>query len=137
MTRFLARAALVLALVLIGCGDDDGPTSVTGSAILLTSGTAVTNISGAEDSQKLYRIPVTAGATRLLITTTGGSGDVDMLVRHGAVPTFATTNQCDSDNEFNEEVCDVPTPAAGDWYIVLIGVEAYGGVTLTATVTRP
>ncbi len=134
MTRFLARTSLVLSLVLAGCGDDDDP--VSPQATVLTSGTAVTNISGAENNVKTYRIPVAAGATRLLITTSGGSGDVDLLVRRGSPPTLST-NDCSSAGDFNDEVCEEFNPAAGDWYIVLLGFEAYSGVTLTATVTRP
>lgn len=136
MISSFARFALVLTLVLAGCGDDDPPTGVP-TVTDLTSGVAVSGISGAEDSQRRYRIPVTAGATGLLITTTGGSGDVDMYVRRGAVPTPASAVDCASDEDFTEEVCDIPSPAAGDWYIVLYGFEAYSGVTLTATVTRP
>ena len=136
MTRFLARTALVLSLALtIACGDDD-PTGPSVTATLV-SGTPVTSISGGVDSQKLYKIPITAGATRLMVTTSGGSGDVDILVRRGSPPTETSVDDCGSFGQTNTESCDVPNPAAGDWFILLYGAEAYSGVTLTATVTRP
>ena len=76
MLRVLARTALVFSLVLAGCGDDDDPTGP--QTTLLTSGVAVASISGGEDSQRHFRIPVAAGATLLRVTTSGGTGDADL-----------------------------------------------------------
>ena len=135
MARLLAHTALVFSLALAGCGDDD-PTSPP-SSILLTSGTALTNVSGALNSETLYRIPVTAGATQLQVTTAGGEGDVELVVRRGSVPEPQADNACELFGFDNDEDCVVSNPAAGDWYILLLGSEAYSGVTLTATVTRP
>lgn len=139
MIRLLARSALVFSLLLAGCGDDDDP-SGPGAPVTLTSGVPVTGISGGGNfSQKLYRITVASGATRLLITTnSSAAGDVDLYVKRGTPPTLTSTDDdCDSDLEGNNEVCDLPSPAAGEWYILLVGFQAYSGVTLTATVTRP
>lgn len=136
MIRLLARSALVLSLALAACGDDDDPTG-PGAVTLLTSGTPVTNISGALNSQKVYRIPVAAGATRLTVTTAGGSGDVDILVRRGSPPTETSVDDCESLNFGNDDSCILTNPTAGDWFILLYGSEAYSGATLTATVTRP
>ena len=136
MTRLLASVALALSLVVVGCGDDDDPTAPT-TGTVLTSGTAVTNIGGGANSEKLYRITVPAGATQLLVTTRGGQGDVDMAVNRGARPTPSTDNACEEFGFDNDETCTIASPASGEWYILLIGAEAYSGVTLTATVTSP
>jgi hypothetical protein len=104
------------------------------SATLLVSGVPVAGISGAEDSQRLYRIAVPAGATQLDVRTSGGSGDVDLYVRRGQPPSSAAVD-CWSEGVATDESCTIPTPAAGDWYILLVGFEAYSGVTLTATVS--
>ena len=114
--------------------------TVTGSATTaqgtpLTSGIAVTNLAGAEDSERLYRIAVPAGATRLLVTTAGGTGDADLAVRYGAPPVFGAPVACVSEEFDNAERCDIANPQAGDWYILVMGFEAYTGLTLTATVT--
>ena len=136
MARLLARTALVFSLVLAGCGDD--PSSPSPTPTLVTSGTPITSLSGAEDSEKLYRITIASGATELLVTTRGGTGDVDMVVNRGAAPTPTTNNSCEEFGFDNDETCAVTNPPAGEWYILLIGAEGgYSGVTLTATVTRP
>ena len=138
LARLGTRIALVLSLVvslgLVGCGDKD-PTGPSGTLII--SGTPVTNISGAEDSQKVYRIAVPAGAAQLSIVTTGGTGDADMYVRRNRPPTRVSVDDCISDDVGNDDSCVIASPASGDWYIMIVGFEAYSGLTLTATVTQP
>ena len=134
MSRLVARTATVLALALAACGDDDPPT--TGGETLLTSPASVTGIAGGDGSQRLYRIVVPAGATEINVTTTGGTGDVDVYLR-AAQPPSLTVFDCRSDAVDNEEFCSLLSPAAGNWYIMLFGFEAYSGVTLSATVSTP
>ena len=129
-----ARLALfALLLAPLGCGDkDDSPTGPAG-AVTLTSGTPVT-VSGAANSEKLYRITVPSGATSIAFQTRGGTGDLDFYVRAGQVPTPQTVT-CYSDRMTNEEDCQLGNPQAGVWYILLHGFEAYAGAVLTVTVT--
>jgi hypothetical protein len=136
MNRFLARSALVLSLAFMGCsGDDKNPIGPEDEGTLLTSGVAVANISGGTN---LYRIPVTTGATRLTVTTAGGTGDADLWVRFGAPPTPISNDECNSIGDDNNETCVQEPPAVGTWYIMVVpGNSNYSGVTLTATVTRP
>lgn len=131
-SKLIAIAALALAA---GCGDDDDPVSPQ-DAVLITSGTPVTGIAGGENSLKYYRIVVPSGATELTVTTAGGTGDVDLYVRRGQLPTFLASD-CSSEGSTNDEVCTIADPATGDWFIMLEGFEAYTAVTLTGTVTTP
>lgn len=108
----------------------------TPSVTALTSGVALTNQSGAESSSRFFSITVPAGATALTVTTSGGTGDVDLFVRLGGLPS-AGTFDCESAAFENAEECVVNSPAAGTWYVLLKAFEAYAGVTLTATVTVP
>jgi hypothetical protein len=106
----------------------------TNGATTLTSGTAVGGLSGAVGSQRLYAITVPTGATALTVRTTGGSGDVDLYVRRGSPPTSAAVD-CASEGDTTVETCTLTNPAAGEWYILLVGFQAYSGVALTASVT--
>ncbi len=100
----------------------------------LTNGVPVTEISGTAGSEKFYRIDVPAGQDELEIVTTGGTGDADLYVRLGALPTTSSYDYRPY-QVGNEETVTVPTPAAGTWYIMLRGYSTYAGVTLRATYT--
>ncbi|HEX6645505.1 MAG TPA: PPC domain-containing protein [Gemmatimonadales bacterium] len=133
--------SLLLALGIAACsdgatgpGDGDGDGNGNGDGTQLTSGTPVTGRSGDEGSTTLYRITVPAGATRLTVTTGGGTGDLDLYVRRGAEPTTSSYD-CESAGGDNEELCEFDDPDAGTWYIMLEGWEAYSGASLLATVT--
>lgn len=115
-----------------GTGPGDGDDEGAGTA--LTSGTSLTGRSGGEGSTTLYRIVVPTGATLLTVTTSGGSGDLDLYVRRGQEPTTSAFD-CESAGGDNAESCEIEDPAAGTWYIVLEGFEAYSGASLLATVT--
>src|SRR5207253_3126077 len=107
--------------------------AVTSNATALTSGIAVTGISGAAGSSRNYRITVPTGATQLSVSTTG-SGDLDLYVRRGSEAT-TTGADCDSEGASATESCVIANPQAGEWYIMLYGFTAYSNASLTATVT--
>jgi serine protease len=138
MNRFLGRAAVLAALVLsMGC--DDEPTGPrASSAINLVPGQQITGISGGANSQRLYKVVVPAGAAALTVGTEGGSGDVDLLVRRGRVPTLLQS-EWESFNNGNEDGVVISNPAAGDYYVLLYGSgdDGYSGVTLMALLTSP
>lgn len=101
-------------------------------------------VAGATGSRNLYRVRVNAGATSLVIRTSGGTGDLDLHVRYAQVPTLtangggtAGTTGCRPYLAGNNETCTFTNPAAGSWYILLDGYEAYAGATLRATVVYP
>lgn len=102
----------------------------------LESGVPETSISssGARGSGSFFKIDVPAGASNLTIELSGGTGDVDLYVRHGTRPTSSVAD-CWSFNAGNTESCSIDNPDAGMWYILLDLWDPYSGVTLTATVT--
>lgn len=85
-----------------------------------------------------FRVTVPAGATDLEIRTAGGSGDLDLFVRHGSPPDLWWWEfDCASFNFANDEICSFPEPAGGDWYVLIYPFQPFEGATLVATATIP
>jgi hypothetical protein len=110
------------------------PTETQASSITVLKG-FIKSISGATDSETIWSIDVPTGAKTLSVKIAGGTGDVDMYVRFNAEPTGSGDN-CKSENAGNGESCVITNPAAGKWYILGYGYEAYAGATLTVTYTN-
>ena len=108
-------------------------TIVVAEIQVLTSGVAVTGLAGDAESVRYFGIEVPAGATRLTIGISGGTGDADLYVRRGLLPQLHTYD-CRPLRQGNEETCEVSSPAAGSWYVMVRGFAAYTGVELLATV---
>lgn len=121
-------------LQLQGCSTD----TTEPVLIDLDSGVAVTNLADtkAAPDNVAYRIAVPAGATKLDIQISGGSGDSDLYVKHGEEPSQSNYD-CRPYRQGNSELCSFSHPQQGDWYIVLDPYTDYSGVTLTATVEAP
>jgi large repetitive protein len=98
----------------------------------LVNGVAVTGIGGEAGSTRTYAINVPAGASQLTVVMSGGTGDADLYVRHGALPQEYVYD-CRPFRPGNEETCTFTPPAAGYWYIMLRGYEDYADVSLVAT----
>ena len=101
------------------------------------SGTTVTalnltNLSGAVDSQQYFSVNVPSGAANLTIEMSGGTGDVDLYMKYGQVPTLSSYH-CRPYLVGNTESCFVAAPAAGTYHIMLVGWEAFSGVALKVT----
>jgi hypothetical protein len=77
----------------------------------------------------LWTLDVGAGAPPLTLSTSGGTGDVDLYVRFGAPP---TTGQSDfsSATPGNTESVTIAAPLKGTYYIGLYSRSPYKGVTL-------
>jgi len=91
----------------------------------------LTGLEGAVGETQLFSIEVPAGASGLSFISYGGSGDVSLLVSFGTEP---TTDVADSRSTRpgNNETIRVATPQAGTYYLKVVGVKAFAGVTLQA-----
>ena len=98
----------------------------------LSNGVAVGSLSGSSGSKKYYTLEVPAGQTSLSFVTSGGTGDVDLYVRFGSVPT-SSTYDCRPYTSGNAETCSFTNPAAGTWYVMVNGYSSYSGASLTGT----
>ncbi len=109
------------------CEENCGPVATP-----ISNGVAVTGLAGAAGSEVLYSIEVPAGVNGpLSITTSGGSGDVTLLVSRGEEPTDANA-QYRSERPGNNETVRVDAPQAGTYYIKVLGVKAFDRVSLQA-----
>lgn len=105
---------------------------------LLDFGAPAEGLSGDWWSSHYFRVTIPDGVPELEIVTAGGTGDVDLFVRYGAPPDLLWwALDCASANPGNDERCVVQAPAAGDWYILLVGYEAFEGVSLLAREGEP
>nr|WP_053066225.1 M4 family metallopeptidase [Archangium gephyra] len=97
----------------------------------LSNGVALTGISG---GKKYYALQVPAGQGSLVFDMSGGTGDADMHVKFGALPTTSVYD-CRPYAGGNAENCSFTNPAAGTWYVFLNPYSAFSGVTLKGTYT--
>ncbi|PTL81537.1 M4 family metallopeptidase [Vitiosangium sp. GDMCC 1.1324] len=97
----------------------------------LTNGVAV-SLSGSSGSKKYYTLEVPAGQSSLAFDMSGGSGDADLYVKFGAVPT-STSYDCRPYASGNAENCPFTNPAAGTWYVMVNGYSTYSGASLKGT----
>ncbi|MCY1073690.1 M4 family metallopeptidase [Archangium lansingense] len=101
----------------------------------LANGTILTALSGAANSTSCaYPIAVPVGATNLKVEILASSGDADLYVKSGTIPTTASYD-CRPYITGSTETCTFPTPVAGVYYIVLRGYSAYSGLTLKTSFT--
>jgi len=106
----------------------------TGEVKLLNNGVPVPNISAGESSEQFYKIEVPAGQTELEIKISGGTGDADMYVRYGDLPTVSQYDY----RPFvigNNETVTISNPTAGTWFIMIRAYQSFSGLTLVATYT--
>jgi serine protease len=108
-----------------------GTTPIPGGTVL-GNGVPLTGQSGAAGSSQYYTVQVPAGASNLVIASSGGSGDADLYVRAGSQPTTSTYD-CRPYKSGNAESCTFATPTAGTYHVMLNAYAAYSGVTLQAS----
>ncbi len=90
-------------------------------------------IDGAKGDELRFAVDVGAGATKLVVTLSGGTGDGDLYVKQGSTVSQSTWD-CRPYRNGNEETCTVDAPAEGTWSIMVHAYADVAGATLTATV---
>lgn len=100
----------------------------------LVSHVPITGLAGEAGSVRYYTIDVPPGTTQLSISISGGTGDVDLYVRHDALPQEFVYD-CRPLRQGNEETCVRTYPDIGRWYVMLRGYIAYADVTLVAAIS--
>ena len=124
----VADVTAAFTAVGVSCGGGGGGT-----------GTVVLNVNlpsrAAGGVSSNYTVTIPTGTTKLVVATSGGTGDADLYVRLGAAPT-TTLYTCRPYLGGNAETCTINNPTAGSVYYVNVrAYTAYSGVNLKATRT--
>lgn len=107
-----------------GVGSNVVPPSIT-----WLSNNAAIKASGAQGTFVYYAIEVPEGQSMLIIELYGGTGDGDLFIRHGNLPTESIWDYRPYLGGNNERVV-LTTPAAGVYYIMLHGYDSYRNASL-------
>lgn len=103
-----------------------------GGTTELQNNVGVSGVSGASGADNDYFVTVPAGASNLVMSISGGSGDADLYTKFGSAPTTGSYD-CRPYKSGNAESCSVASPTAGKYYIKVHGYSAYSGVTVKAS----
>ena len=123
----VANVTAAFTAVGVSCGGGGG----TGTVVL---NVALPSVAKSAYSSN-YTVTIPSGTTKLVVTTSGGSGDADLYVRLNAVPTTSSYT-CRSNGSTNTETCTINNPTVGGTYnIRAYAYAAFSGVTLKATRT--
>jgi hypothetical protein len=98
----------------------------------LTPGVPVSGIAGKAGSRQYFSVEVPSGVRTLDIRMSGGTGDADLYVRRGDLPTTSEYDYRPYLTGNNEQVT-VTEPKAGLWYIMIRSYHTFSGITLVAT----
>lgn len=111
----------------VGCIDTSNTSTGTGGGAATTL-LSLSNLSGAVTASDWRNIQVPSGASQLTVSSSGGTGDMDLYVYDPS-----GNEVCASEAGGNTESCVINNPAAGAWMIESYGYAAYSGVSLTAS----
>ncbi|MBS7456762.1 S8 family serine peptidase [Coralloluteibacterium stylophorae] len=104
-----------------------------GDPIPVEDGELVRDLSGAAGDELVYTVEVPAGASRLRVMTSGGSGDLSLYAAAGEEPTPDDYDHA-SMRPGNNEIITISSPAAGTWYFKVVGERAFARATFRATI---
>lgn len=120
--RMTAIALILAALVPVASA------TAAVRATTLSNGDRV-RLMGVTGTARLYRIHVPDHQNELVITTSGGSGDLDLFASHGRQPT-TRSYQYRSAGSDNEERISVHNPRSGWWYVLVTAYRGYVGTEM-------
>lgn len=99
----------------------------------LTSGVPVSG-SGTAGQMIYYQISTSATDSKLVVSMTNLSADLDLYVRGGALPTLTVFDCRPYLGGTSSETCTFDNPGAKTWYILVNAYQA-GNYTIKATIT--
>lgn len=135
MTLIWPQVASYFGNVIPGA-DNDGSTGGGGNGgsgpVALTNGKAKTGLSGSKGSEQVFVLNVPAGASNVKVTMGGGSGDADLFVKAGSLPSNSNFD-CRPYLAGSSESCSLPAGTQGKVYVMVQGYSAFNGLALTGS----
>ncbi len=104
-------------------------TGASSSGSVLTNGVGVAISDASANHPQNWTMVVPAGATNLVFSISGGTGDADLYVKFGSAATTSSYD-CRPYIGGNNETCTIANVQAGTYSVMVNGYSAYSGVTL-------
>jgi vibriolysin len=124
--------------VTLTVSDDEGASGSNTQTVTVSEGGGSssggfteTGISPFQGSNVIYTIDVPAGASSLVIGTSGGTGNVDLGLNFASTPT-RTNSDCLQTGNGNAHTCTISNPAPGTWFILIRAAATSSDVQLDA-----
>ncbi len=118
--------------------DDEGASDTSTQSVTVTEGGTGTSggftetgLSPASGENIVFEIEVPVGADSLVVDTSAGTGNVDLVINFGSTPT-RFDNDCIQQGAGNVHNCTITNPQAGTWFIIVRGTTASSGAQLDA-----
>jgi PKD repeat protein len=117
--------------------DDQGATNVSSQEVTVDDGTATsggfteTDVSLNRNELATFTIEVPAAADSLEVETSGGTGNVDLLIKLGSAPSL-NDNDCLDRGPGNDHSCIIDNPDQGTWFITVRSGTTSTGVEVSA-----
>ncbi|HEX5306006.1 MAG TPA: pre-peptidase C-terminal domain-containing protein [Dyella sp.] len=127
-----ANVAAAFSGVGVTCPSSGGGGGTGGGTTALSNGVALTGQAAATGADLNYTVAVPTGASNLVISISGGTGDADLYTKFGSAPTLSSYD-CRPYVAGNSESCSVASPSAGTYYVKVHGYSAFSGVTVKAS----
>ncbi|MDX2056187.1 MAG: pre-peptidase C-terminal domain-containing protein, partial [Gemmatimonadales bacterium] len=99
----------------------------------LVVGTPIGGLTLPIGQSRIFRVAVPNGATELRVVLSGGTGDANLYLRADSLPGFPDGVACAGETPGNGEVCVVPNPKAGPWYLHIAAFQTFQGLAVSAT----
>ncbi|WP_235869455.1 M4 family metallopeptidase [Veronia nyctiphanis] len=90
----------------------------------------IVDIYGAKGDEQFYSFTMPADLSSLRVNTVGGTGDVDLYVKKGSLPS-KTDYDCRPFRYGNTESCEVDDGEGTEYFVMLHAYSTYDGVTLS------
>jgi trypsin len=131
-----------------GCGDPGLPAIYNGVApyadlvegYLCSAPRVLTkkdHLAGKANETRVFEVQLPAGQRELNINLFGGSGDADLMVRRGAVPTAAEHDCLSAVPDTSNESCNLGSPEPGTYFVAVTGFADYAEASLRVNAYKP